>query len=71
MGNQSYRGLSRAGLAREVPGLSPHVRAFALNHGRGYCIDDREARGDVAYYIGGKPGHTRLKVDVVATGRCR
>lgn len=68
---QSYRGLSHAVLERESPGISPNVRAFAMNHGRGYCIDDREPGGDSAYYVGGVPGRTRLQVHIVATGRCK
>lgn len=67
----SSLGLSHAALERESPGVSPNVRAFDLNHGRGYCLDDRERGGDSAYYVGGVPGPTKLQVHVVARGTCR
>jgi type IV pilus assembly protein PilA len=52
----SYTGVTGATLRTQAPGVSPNVKAVALNGGQGYCIEDTEATGHVFSYIGGNPG---------------
>jgi hypothetical protein len=52
-GSGSYEGLSAAGLAREAPAVSPHVHVTVLARGAAFCLDDEEASGHSAYYVGG------------------
>jgi len=66
-GNGSYTGLTQATLAAEAPGISPNVKAIALNGGAGYCIEDTEAVGHVFSYIGGDPGTSVVAPAVKAT----
>jgi hypothetical protein len=53
-GKGSYKGLSAAGLAHEAPVVSPHVHVTVLAGGGAYCLDDEEASGHSAYYVGGR-----------------
>ena len=72
-GNGSYTGLTQATLATEAPGISPNVKAVALNSGAGYCIEDTEAAGHVFSYIGGDPGASVVspaKKATIETGDC-
>jgi type IV pilus assembly protein PilA len=55
-GAPSYTGLNGSKLVLEAPGVSPHVKAVALNGGDGYCLQDLEPDGTVYSYIGGDPG---------------
>jgi type IV pilus assembly protein PilA len=50
----TYTGMDAAGaLATEAPGVSPNVDVTVLNSGKAYCLDDTEATGHSAYYVGG------------------
>jgi prepilin-type N-terminal cleavage/methylation domain-containing protein len=69
----SYTGLSKANLLVEAPGISPNVKAVALNSGKGYCVEDTEAAGHVYSYIGGDPGTsiaTGMKLATIESGDC-
>jgi len=66
-GNGSYTGLTQSTLSTEAPGISPNVKAVALNSGAGYCIEDTEAAGHVFSYIGGDPGSSVVSPAVKAT----
>ena len=55
-GGNSYTGVTLAKLQALVPGVANTVTVVSLNTGKGYCIDDTEAAGHSAYYIGGDPG---------------
>jgi len=51
-GNGTYAGINGANLTLQAPGISPNVKAVALNSNAGYCIQDTEP--SVTYhYIGG------------------
>jgi hypothetical protein len=52
-GRGSCRKLDTAALAQEAPAVSTKVHATALSGGRAFCLDDVEARGHSAYYLGG------------------
>ena len=52
-GNSTYTGLTNANLAKEAPGVSPHVNVKVLGTGAAYCLSDDEAVGHGAYYVGG------------------
>ena len=52
-GNSTYTGLNNAGLAIEAPGVSPNVVVTVAANKAAYCLDDTEAAGHSAYYIGG------------------
>ena len=52
-GNSTYTGLNNAGLATEAPGVSPNVNVTVAANKAAYCLDDTEAAGHSAYYIGG------------------
>ncbi|HEV2592930.1 MAG TPA: type II secretion system protein [Gaiellaceae bacterium] len=54
--NDSYTGLDGTALRTEAPGVGANVTAKPINSGAGYCVDDTEASGREAYYIGGDPG---------------
>jgi type IV pilus assembly protein PilA len=49
----AYSGLTPALLAAQAPGISPKVTVTVSTNGKGYCLDDTEATGHSAYYIGG------------------
>jgi type IV pilus assembly protein PilA len=72
MGNYSYTGITQAKLNTEAPGISPNVKAVAMNSGNGYCIEDTEAPGHVFSYIGGTPGTITGtgKAAVIEAGDC-
>ncbi len=48
-----YGGLNNAMLAAQAPGISPKVTVTVAGNSAAYCIDDTEATGHSAYYIGG------------------
>ena len=52
-GDGSYRKLDASRLLHEAPSVSPNVHVTVLAHGAAYCLDDEEAPGHSAYYIGG------------------
>ena len=66
-GNYSYTNISQAKLNGEAPGISPNVKAVALNSGDGYCVEDTEAAGHVWSYIGGQPGTDVVSPAAAAT----
>ena len=69
VGNSSYTGLTKAGLATQAPGVSPDVHVFILNGGQGYCLDDSgsgSAASHNAYYIGGTTVAADLKASTPA-----
>jgi type IV pilus assembly protein PilA len=45
----TYTGLALATLQLEAPGVSPNVKAVALNGNKGYCIQDSEDSGITFY----------------------
>jgi hypothetical protein len=53
-GSGSYSGLTAAQLAHEAPVVSPHVHVTVLAGGAAFCLDDEEASGHSAYYVGGR-----------------
>ena len=53
-GRGSYKGLTAARLAHEAPAVSPHVHVTVLAGGGAFCLDDEEASGHSAYYVGGR-----------------
>jgi hypothetical protein len=53
-GSGSFTGLDPARLAQEAPAVSPHVHVTVLAHGAAFCLDDEEASGHSAYYVGGR-----------------
>jgi len=55
-GDGSYRKLDSAGLIREAPSVSSNVHVTLLANGAAYCLDDEEAPGHSAYYVGGEVG---------------
>jgi hypothetical protein len=55
-GSGSYRGLGPAALAHEAPSVSPAVHVTVLAGGAAFCLDDEEAPGRSAYYLGGSVG---------------
>ncbi len=55
-GDGSYRKLDAAGLIREAPSVSTRVNVTVLAGGAAYCLDDEEAAGHSAYFIGGSVG---------------
>jgi type IV pilus assembly protein PilA len=74
-GNGSYSGISNAALLTEAPGVSPNVKAVALNSNAGYCIQDSEDNGSTTYsYIGGTVVAGNLqnggKVSTIENGTC-
>ena len=69
-GNGSYTSLTGSALRTEAPGVSPNVKAVALNSGAGYCIEDTE--GTSTYdYIGGDPGTVTGSLATIETGTCQ
>lgn len=55
-GSGSYRKLDPAGLVRQAPSVSPNVHVTVLAKGAAFCLDDEEAPGHSAYYVGGQVG---------------
>lgn len=55
-GGGSYRKLSPAALRHEAPSVSPNVHVTVLAGGAAFCLDDEEAAGHSAYYVGGSVG---------------
>jgi type IV pilus assembly protein PilA len=45
----TYTALALAKLQLEAPGVSPNVKAVALNSNKGYCIQDSEDAGTTFY----------------------
>jgi prepilin-type N-terminal cleavage/methylation domain-containing protein len=66
-GAPGYTGLNGSKLVIEAPGVSPHVKAIALNGGDGYCLEDTEPDGTVYSYIGGDPGASVASGSALAT----
>ena len=66
----SYNLISGAKLRLEAPGVSPNVKAVALNSDKGYCIEDTEPTGVVYDYIGGTPGVVTGLVGTIQVGTC-
>lgn len=52
----TYANIDGTALRTEAPGVASTVTAEPINSGAGYCVDDTEATGHTAYYIGGDPG---------------
>ena len=65
----AYTSLSGAALRTQAPGVSPHVKAVALNGGQGYCIEDTEG-SSVYDYIGGSPGTVAGLAATIESGTC-
>jgi type IV pilus assembly protein PilA len=64
-----YTGLTGTTLRAQAPGISPNVKAVALNTGQGYCIEDTE--GSSTYdYIGGAPGTVTGALATIQSGTC-
>jgi hypothetical protein len=60
-GGGSYRRLTAAELVRQAPSVSANVHVTVLANGAAFCLDDEEAAGHSAYYVGGDLTHvTRL-----------
>jgi hypothetical protein len=53
--NSAYTGMTGALLRTPAPGVSPNVKAVALNSGNAYCVEDTESSSSGATYdyIGG------------------
>lgn len=67
----TYASLDGAALRSQAPGVSPNVKAVALNSGAGYCIEDSEDSGTTTYdYIGGSPGTVTGSVATIESGTC-
>ena len=49
----TYSGLNFAKLNATAPGVSPNVQVTVSADGNAYCLEDTEASGHSAYYIGG------------------
>jgi len=49
----TYTGMGLTQLQAQAPGVSPKVGVTVLNTGKAYCLDDTEATGHSAFYIGG------------------
>jgi type IV pilus assembly protein PilA len=52
-GNFSYTGMTSGQLDATAPGVSPNVSVSVSADGAAYCLEDTEAAGHSAYYIGG------------------
>lgn len=59
-GGGSYRKLDAAGLVRQAPSVSAHVHVTVLAGGAAFCLDDEEAAGHSAYFVGGAVGRLHL-----------
>jgi prepilin-type N-terminal cleavage/methylation domain-containing protein len=69
--NSSYTGLNHAALSTAAPGVSPNVKAVALNSGQGYCLEDSEDSGSTTWdYIGGSPGAVTGAQATIQSGTC-
>jgi prepilin-type N-terminal cleavage/methylation domain-containing protein len=67
--NSTFTGLVGSVLRTQTPGVSPNVKAVALNTGQGYCIEDTE--GSSTYdYIGGTPGTVTGALATIQSGTC-
>jgi hypothetical protein len=55
-GGGSYRKLDAAGLIRQAPAVSSNVHVTVLAKGSAFCLDDEEAAGHSAYFVGGALG---------------
>ena len=66
----SYNLISGANLRKEAPGVSPNVKAVALNSDKGYCVEDTENTTTYSY-VGGDPGATFTgTLATIVTGDC-
>src|SRR5579872_3899937 len=52
-GHGSYRMMNPAALMHEAPNVSSKVHVTILAGGKAFCLDDEEAGGHSAYYLGG------------------
>ncbi|MGH2933987.1 MAG: hypothetical protein ACRDL2_05655 [Gaiellaceae bacterium] len=52
-GSGSYRRLTTSRLVHQAPAVSPHVHVTVLAGGAAFCLDDVEAPGRSAFYVGG------------------
>jgi type IV pilus assembly protein PilA len=52
-GNFSYTGMTQGTLNATAPGIAPNVLVSVSHDGDAYCLEDTEASGHSAYYIGG------------------
>ena len=69
--NDTYTGMTLAGLQAQAPGVSNNVGVTVLNGGQGYCLDDTLEGHNTYYYIGGTPGTIAVgQVGTVAQGDC-
>jgi type IV pilus assembly protein PilA len=72
----TYTGLVLAKLQLEAPGISPNVKAIALNSNKGYCVQDSEDGGTTFYsYASGDTSAgvtwgTGDKAAVIEPGSC-
>jgi type IV pilus assembly protein PilA len=65
--NNSYTGITGAVLRTQAPGVSPNVKAVAINGGNAYCVEDTESTsaGATYDYVG---GDTTIAPGVTLTG---
>ena len=56
-GGGSYRRLSETRLVHQAPAVSANVHVTVLAGGAAFCLDDEEAPGHSAFYVGGNVGH--------------
>lgn len=60
-GNYSYKGISRAALNAEAPGIDVQLRAAANRAGDGYCLEDtQDGGGHWAVFAGGRGGSSTV-----------
>jgi type IV pilus assembly protein PilA len=69
-GNGSYANLSGANLRVEAPGVSPNVKAVALNSNAGYCIQDTEGASTYDYIGGNATAASGYAVATIQAGTC-
>jgi type IV pilus assembly protein PilA len=53
LNNSSYAGMTQTALNQQAPGIAPNVLVAVSSDGAAYCLEDTEAPGHSAYYIGG------------------
>jgi Tfp pilus assembly protein PilE len=65
----TFTGLVGSTLRTQSPGISPNLKAVALNTGQGYCLEDTD--GASTYdYIGGTPGTVTGALATIQSGTC-
>jgi type IV pilus assembly protein PilA len=69
-GNGSYSGITGANLMLQAPGISPNVKAIALNTNKGYCVQDTEPSVTYSYIGGDATATTGNKVATIQVGDC-